>query len=74
MRQILGLLIGFGLGAVIGFMLISLFAPQSGQQFAANLKRGFAETMDEARKASQQRRLELEAELASMRAKNRLKA
>ena len=74
MRKLLSLLIGFGVGAGLGFVLVMLFAPQSGQQLTANLKRGWEETMDEARKASQQRRVELEAELAAMRARNRLKS
>lgn len=74
MRKLLSLMIGFGVGAGLGFALVMLFAPQSGQVIAANLKRGWEETMEEARKASQQRRVELEAELAAMRARNRLKS
>ncbi len=64
MRKLLSLVIGTGLGAAVGVAIVSFFAPATGDQMVKNLKRGFAETMEEARKASEQRRLELEAELA----------
>jgi gas vesicle protein len=69
MRKLLSLLLGFGVGVTIGAALVMLLAPQSGEQFLASLKRGWEETMEEARKASQQRRLELQAELAAKRLK-----
>lgn len=69
MRKLLSLLIGAGLGAAFGAALVMLFAPVSGEQLVANLKRGWDETMDEARKASEQRRLELEAQLQEMQKK-----
>jgi gas vesicle protein len=56
-----------GLGAAVGVAVVMLFAPTTGDQLVSDLKRGWTETMQEARKASQQRRLELEAELARMR-------
>jgi gas vesicle protein len=67
MRRLLSLVIGTGLGAAVGVLIVTLFAPATGDEMVKNLKRGFAETMDEARKASEQRRLELEAELARRR-------
>ena len=67
MRRLLSLVIGTGLGAVVGVAIVTLFAPTTGDQIINNLKRGFAETMEEARKASEQRRLELEAELQRRR-------
>ena len=66
MRKLLSLTIGFGFGAAIGVMLVMLFAPTSGAQLAENLKRGFQESLESARQASEQRRAELEAELAEM--------
>jgi gas vesicle protein len=69
MRKLLSLLVGFGLGALIGAALVMLLAPQSGEQLVASLKRGWEETMDEARKAGQQKRIELQAELAAKRLK-----
>jgi len=67
MRRFLSLVMGLGLGAAVGVAVVSFFAPTAGDQFVRQLKQGWNETMDEARKASQQRRLELEAELARMR-------
>ncbi len=67
MRKLVSLGLGFGAGALIGAAVVMLFAPTSGEQLAQNLKRGWDETVEEARKASQQRRLELEAELARRR-------
>jgi len=58
-------------GAAIGAALVMLLAPQSGDQFVASLKRGWEETMAEARTASQKRRLELQAELAAKRLQKR---
>jgi gas vesicle protein len=65
MRKLTSLLLGFGLGALVGAALVMLFVPSSGDQIIAELKRGWNETLDEARKASQQRRRELEAQLAA---------
>lgn len=68
MRKLLSLMIGFGLGAAVGAALVMLFAPQAGDRLVEELRRGFNETLAEARQASQQRRAELEAQLAALRA------
>ncbi|MEO8607008.1 MAG: YtxH domain-containing protein [Chloroflexota bacterium] len=70
MRKLISLVMGFGLGATIGAAMVMLFSPTSGEQLVDNIKRGYAETMAEARKASAVRRAELEAQLAQMRAQN----
>jgi hypothetical protein len=67
MRKILSLMLGLGLGAGVGVLLITLFAPTSGEQLIANLKAGWEETLAAARLASAERRKELEAELAAKR-------
>lgn len=67
MRRLLSLIVGMGLGAAVGVAIVMLFAPATGEQWVKELKRGWSETMEEARKASEQRRLELEAELARVR-------
>ncbi len=67
MRKLMSLMIGFGVGAGIGAALVMLFAPEAGEKVIAELKRGWAETMAEARLASQQRRADLEAQLAANR-------
>jgi gas vesicle protein len=69
MRKLISLFIGAGLGAAFGAAMVMLFAPMSGEQLIGNLKRGWEETMEEARKASEQRRLELEAQLLEMQKK-----
>jgi gas vesicle protein len=70
MRKVLSLAIGFGLGAAVGATMVVLFSPTSGEEFVANLKRGFQETLAEAREASATKRLQLEAELSAMRTRN----
>lgn len=67
MSKLLGLIIGFVVGAAIGATLVVLFAPVSGDQLVRNLKAGYAETMQEARMVSANRRAELEAELKRRR-------
>jgi gas vesicle protein len=70
MRKLLSLVIGFALGAAVGATMVVLFTPTSGEELVDNIKRGFAETMAEARQASALRRIELEAELATLRTKS----
>jgi gas vesicle protein len=67
MRKVLSLMLGIGLGAAVGVILVMLFAPVTGDQLVSNLKEGWQETLDEARQASQKRRRELEADLAARR-------
>ena len=67
MRKIASLFLGLGLGAGVGALVVTLFAPTSGQQLIANLKAGWEETLAAARVASAERRAELEAELAAKR-------
>lgn len=56
-------LMGFG----AGMALVALFSPISGEDFRANLRAHIAQAREEARKASEARRKELEAELHAMR-------
>lgn len=67
MRKIASLLLGLGVGAGVGALVVTLFAPTSGSQLVANLKAGWEETLAAARVASAERRAELEAELAAKR-------
>lgn len=69
MKKLLSLALGLGLGAMVGASFVILFAPMPGSELIARVKRGWAETMDEARRASELRRAELEAELSQMRGK-----
>lgn len=66
MRRLLTALIGIGLGAGAGVLLARWFAPQT-DQIKARLEQGWAETLDDARHASQQRKAEMLADLAVRR-------
>ncbi|MBZ0294761.1 MAG: YtxH domain-containing protein [Anaerolineae bacterium] len=67
MRKLVSWLIGFSLGAAVAAMVVFLFAPFSGDELIARFKRGWQEALAEASKANNERRAELEAELAQMR-------
>ncbi len=67
MRKLLSLLLGLGIGAAVGALVIMLLPPAE-EPFVARLKRGWAETMEEARQASARKRAALEAQLAQMQA------
>mgnify|MGYP001268994315 FL=1 len=69
MNKLLSLLLGLTVGALIGGLLVIVFSPVSGQKVVDALKEGYAETLDEARQASDQRKRELEAEFKRMRSK-----
>ncbi|MBI5667498.1 MAG: YtxH domain-containing protein [Chloroflexi bacterium] len=69
MKKLLSFTLGIGLGAMVGVSVVILLAPMPGSELVARLKQGWEETMDEARRASELRRAELEAELAQMRGK-----
>jgi hypothetical protein len=63
MRRILSLLIGFGLGGVIGAVIVRLLP--GNDTLRSRLEQGWRESLVAARAASAQRRAELEAELAT---------
>lgn len=64
MNKLIGLGIGLAVGAVIGVAVVALFAPISGKALRREIKRGYDDTMEEARIASETKQRELEAELA----------
>lgn len=66
MRKIVSWIAGFSIGAALAALLIMIFVPETGAQITNRLKAGYAETMEAARQATEQRRAELEAELATM--------
>jgi gas vesicle protein len=67
MNKLISLGIGLAVGVAIGVVTAVLVAPSSGAEFKGNLRRGYDETFEEARRTSQQRKLELEAELKRKR-------
>ncbi|MFN8377909.1 MAG: YtxH domain-containing protein [Anaerolineae bacterium] len=66
MNKLLGLGIGLAVGVAVGAAAAILLSPQSGLELRGNLKTSYREALDEARKAGQERRAQLEAELAGM--------
>jgi gas vesicle protein len=66
MRKFFVWLIGLTIGAAAGAGLVALFAPATGKELKKRLGEGYAETLDEARAASQARQAELEARLARL--------
>lgn len=66
MNKITSWLIGLGLGLTVGAVLVAIFSPVSGDEVIRRLRAGFAETLEEARRAAEDRRKTLEAELSRM--------
>ena len=67
MRKFVSLLLGLGIGAGLGALLITFFSPVSSDEFRANLKTHYENALAAGRKASTKRREELEKELQDMR-------
>ncbi len=67
MNKLIGLGLGLAVGLAIGVVASMLVAPSSGEELKRSLRRGYGETLEEARRASEQRRLELESELKRKR-------
>lgn len=71
MNKLISWTIGLAVGGLVGATLVVLFAPVSGKALIEGVKEGYAETLEEARQASEQRRIQLEAELARRQGKPR---
>ncbi len=67
MQKLISWFVGFALGGGVGAVLIMLLVPASAREIRARIRAGYEETMEEARRASEQRRAELEAELLTLR-------
>ncbi len=66
MRKLFSFLVGIGLGASVAALAVLLFSPVSGTEIKARLAAGYQDAMQEARLAAENRRRELEAELARL--------
>lgn len=62
MRKFLSMLFGLGIGTAIGALLVAFFSPLSSDEWRAHYERALAA----GRKASAERRSELEQELADL--------
>ncbi|MEL6308467.1 MAG: hypothetical protein AAFR81_12215 [Chloroflexota bacterium] len=69
MKRLLSLLLGLGGGALAAIIVVTLFSPVSGDELRENLKEHYDNALEAARKAADERRQELEDELAEMQAK-----
>ncbi len=63
MRQVGMFFLGLALGALIGAILAALLTPASGNRMRQEAKDYYEQLLEEARKAAEARRQELEAEL-----------
>lgn len=66
MIKIVSWMAGLGMGGAVGTLLVMVLVPTSREEIVRRLKTGLNETMAEARRASADRRAQLEAELAWM--------
>ncbi|MFZ4828764.1 MAG: hypothetical protein ACOYLB_15545 [Phototrophicaceae bacterium] len=67
LRRGLGWLVSLLLGMLVGYVLVMLVAPKKGKPFRQGMIQSYQRAQAAATSASQQRRAELEAELARLR-------
>jgi len=67
-KKILGFLIGLLTGGLVGVTLAMLFAPSSGEEFRQGIRDRMEYIQSEVKLAAQERRAELERQLAELRA------
>jgi len=68
MRRMFGFLIGIFVGALVGSTVALLMAPESGEQMREDLRARSSGFVNEVRSAADNRRIELQNRLESMRA------
>ncbi len=69
MNRIVLWIVGLLFGALVGALIVAMFAPATGAEFRKRLSEGYRDTLDEARRVSQQRQRELEGQLALLQGK-----
>lgn len=67
MRKFLSLLVGMSIGGVIGALLAAFFSPITADELRASLQSHYQRALAAGRKASAERRAELEEELRELR-------
>ena len=67
MRKFLSMLFGLSIGAAIGALLVTFFSPVSSSEFRDNLEAHYQRALEAGRKASSERRADLEQELDELR-------
>ncbi len=67
MRQIIGFIAGAMCGAVVGAVAVLLLTPASGIELRQNVRSRLDEVIAEGRRAADERRAELEQQLAALK-------
>jgi gas vesicle protein len=67
MRRIIGFIAGAMCGAIVGAVAVLLLAPASGVELRQRVRARVGELMAEGRQAAEERRAELEAQLAALK-------
>ncbi len=67
-NKVVGFLLGAALGALVGGMAALLLAPSSGNELRQQIRDRAQYVQDEVKRAADERRAELENQLAEMRA------
>jgi gas vesicle protein len=67
MRRVIGFISGAFIGAVVGALFALLFAPSSGEKLRSQIQEQVITIQEEVKRASSDRRAELEQQLAVLR-------
>jgi gas vesicle protein len=67
MRRIIGFIAGAMCGAIVGAVAVLLLAPASGVELRQRVRARVGELVAEGRRAAEERRAELEAQLAALK-------
>lgn len=68
MQKLLNFVLGIGAGAATGAAMAVLFAPAAGKDMRQDAREWYQKVLQESARAAEERRAELEAELAEMTA------
>lgn len=72
MRKFGKFLLGAIIGGVVGSSLVLLFAPDTGENVRREIGNYFKNLQEEAQRASEEKRIEMEAELRELRSSKKI--
>ena len=70
MRKLMGFIVGAICGAAVGAVLALIFTPASGEKLRQDVKDKWNEVLEEARKAQEETKRELEEEFGRLNSKD----
>lgn len=70
MKKVMGFIVGALCGAAVGAAVALIFAPENGEELRRNVQNKWNEVLDEARRAQEETRRELEEEFGRIYPKN----